>query len=149
MPAMKEIELAVYIEASPDRVFDALADYPRFFRGGQIKYCRVTPAADPPPQGVGAVRNVQNGLIHFVERITAFQRPVRIDYLVTKCTIPLRHEGGQTVLMARGTGTEVRWTSRFVVPIPIVGGAITELFAMELVAELNRLLIQTKRDLES
>ncbi len=146
---MKEIELSVYIEAPPERVFDALADYPNFFQGGQIRYCRLTPALQPPPNGRGSVREVRNGFVRFVEEITAFERPERIDYLVTQCSVPLRHEGGQTTFQPRGTGTEVRWTSRFVVPVPIVGHALAELFAVSLVAELTRLLIQTKHQLEA
>ena len=149
MPPVKEIELSVYIEADPERVFDALADYTQFFRGGSIKYCRVMPSPGSPPNGVGATREIQNGMVRFVEEITAFTRPERIDYLVTKCSVPLRHEGGQTTLVARGTGTEVRWKSRFFVPVPIVGGTLGDLFATLLVSELMRLLMQMKHELEA
>jgi len=149
MTRMQEIELAVYIEAPPERVFDALADYEHFFRGGQIKECRVTPAPTPPPNGVGAVREIQNGGVHFVEEITTFSRPHQLGYLVTKCSVPLRHEGGMATLLPRGGGTEIRWTSKFAVPLPLVGPALTRLFGMALVAELNRFLIQTKHELEA
>jgi len=149
MTRMQEIELCVYIEAVPERVFDALADYEHFFRGGDMRYCRLTPAPSGPPGGVGAVREIQNGHVRFIEEITAFSRPQQIGYLVTKCSVPLRHEGGMTTLLPRAGGTEIRWVSRFTVPLPIIGAPVARLFGMALVAELNRLLIQTKRELES
>lgn len=149
MTAPQEIELCVYIEAPRERVFDALSDYSQFFRGGSVKYCHVTPAPVPPPAGVGALREVQNGGVHFVEEITGYVRPERIDYQVLRCSLPLDHKGGSTRFLERGTGTEVRWTSRFVVPVPLFSKTATKLFGMMLVSELNRMLIQTKHELEA
>ncbi len=146
---MKEIELSVYIHASREAVFDALSDYDHFFGGGQFNTCHVTRAPGSFPNGVGATREIAKGRLHFAEEITHFSRSERIDYRVTRCSLPLRHEGGSTTLTQRGEGTEVRWTSRFRVPLPIVGSSMARLFGMALVSELTGLLMQAKRELEA
>ena len=145
---MPTAEISFYIHQSPERTFAALADHEHFFRGGNIKLCKVVQPGTSERNGLGAVREVHNGGARFLEEVTHFDRPRRFDYLVTKCSLPLRHEGGKIEFTPRGEGTEIHWTSRFTVAIPLLGAAAGELFRLILVAEVTRMLHQTKRELE-
>jgi hypothetical protein len=142
-------EITFYIHATPERVFAALSDHEHFFRGKDIKLSRVVSPGTTETNGLGAIREIHNGGVRFLETITHFDRPRRFDYLITKCSVPLRHEGGRITFTPRGDGTEIHWISDFEVRLPVIGGAAGGLFRLLLVDELTRLLHQAKRELES
>ena len=53
--------------------------------------------------------------------VTGFEPPHRFAYRITKFPLPFRHEAGNVELSSRGNSTDVRWLSRFEVPIPLAG----------------------------
>ena len=59
--------------------------------------------------------------LHFEEEITAYERPHRLEYLITKLNIPFEHRGGRIELEPAGDTTHVVWTSSFRVPTSLVG----------------------------
>lgn len=146
---MHTVDFAFYIHARRDRVFDAVSDHETFFQGPDITYVKVTEPGTDEPRGQGALRVVHNNGARFHERITRFERPSRCDYKVEKCSIPLRHESGEVRFIERGEGTEIRWTSRFSVPVPIGAGLMEKIFGGALALELTRMLTAVKERLEN
>lgn len=61
----------------------------------------------------------------FEEKITTFDPPHRMDYKILRSRPPIEHELGSIRLKETAQGTEVTWTSRFRIRIPLVGRWMT------------------------
>jgi hypothetical protein len=60
--------------------------------------------------------------VQFEERITQFQRPTRLSYLIEKSSpLPFRHEIGEITLKEDGDKTHVVWISRGRITVPLIG----------------------------
>jgi hypothetical protein len=114
-------------------VFEVLADHARYDRFGGIRRAKLVRSGERDRNGLGAVRWVWLGPLRFEEEITAFDPPMRFDYLIREVkTLPFRHEGGSVRLTPVDGGTDAVWTSAFEIPIPIVGGLLDRMFALGL-----------------
>jgi uncharacterized protein YndB with AHSA1/START domain len=141
---MHPIQIKVRFDAPPERVFEAVSDHERFFTGGKIVRCRVIEPGRAEKNGLGCVREVEARSVRYVEEITAFERPKRLDYRIRTCNLPIRHEGSRLDFVPSGQGTEVTWTARFEVPVFLVGPLLTWLWRKALTREFERLLIQAR-----
>ncbi|WP_437676555.1 SRPBCC family protein [Sorangium sp. So ce131] len=147
---MEEVHVNVYIHAPVERVFEAVADHERFLRAGESTRTTVVRPGLTERNGLGALREVRVGKrIRYVEEITAFERPSSFDYRILESSQPLRHHGSRLRFTPRGDGTEVDWTSRFEVPVPLVGSALGSLARRMFVAAFTELLLAEKARLES
>jgi uncharacterized protein YndB with AHSA1/START domain len=111
------------IEAPIEEVFDLLTDhanYDTYFR--IVRRAELLREGRPHPNGVGALRRVVIAPLVFEEEITAFERPVRMDYLIREINAPMEHEGGSMRFESTDTGTRVVWSSTYRVPLRLVGG---------------------------
>lgn len=99
--------------ATPEQVFDLLADAPRWreWAGPSIRESAwVTPTTD----GVGAVRRLGRRPLYTRETISEFQRPHRMSYTVAG--LPVRGYRCTVELAPHDGGTEIRWSGRFTAP---------------------------------
>jgi uncharacterized protein YndB with AHSA1/START domain len=114
------------IAASPERVFNWLADPANFatalastfgYKAGYVQ------GSDP---GVGAVREVTAfGNIWFREEITAYDFPRSYSYRASRAFPPVDHEGGTMTFTPSDDGTHVDWLSTYTHPIR-AGGEVME-----------------------
>ncbi|WP_437734346.1 SRPBCC family protein [Sorangium sp. So ce1335] len=147
---MEEVHVNVYIHAPVDRVFDAVADHEGFLRAGSTTQTRVIRPGLTERNGLGAVREVRVGRrIRYVEEITAFERPSSFEYRILESTPSLRHVGSRLRFTPRGDGTEVDWTSRFEIPLPLVGSFLGPLSRRMFTAAFTELLLAEKARLEA
>lgn len=119
---MAQIVLEKTLNAPIEHVFELLSDHAAYannFRG--VTRSELKREGAPDPNGLGAVRAIATGPIRFEEEITAFDRPVRMDYLIVSVNAPVEHEGGSIRLEPAGEGTHVLWTSTFTATTPVVG----------------------------
>jgi hypothetical protein len=137
---MATIDLDKALTAPIDDVFELLSDHAGYTRFRGFKTAELVREGTGDPNGVGALRALAVWPLRFEEEITAFERPTRMDYLIRKVNIPLRHEGGTIELSPSGAGTRVRWRSTFTVGVPIVGGALAALLAVMIRRGFVRLL---------
>jgi hypothetical protein len=129
----RSIRVERRLDASPDAVFEIIADHARYDRFDGIRRSALVEPGDPAPNGLGAVRQIWLGPLCFEEEITAFEPPRRLDYLIRDVTaLPFRHEGGSIRLSPDGAGTHAVWTSSFEVPVPLFGSAIDRVFSLRL-----------------
>jgi uncharacterized protein YndB with AHSA1/START domain len=130
----RSIRVTKRINASPQAVFDVLADHAHYDRFDGIRRSVLAEPGNPTPNGLGAVRWVWLGPFRFEEEMTFFEPPVRLDYLIRDVrNLPFRHEGGSIRLSPAAAGeTDAVWTSSFEIPIPVVGAAIDWIFAQQL-----------------
>ncbi|WP_437967833.1 SRPBCC family protein [Sorangium sp. So ce260] len=147
---MEEVHVNVYIHAPAERVFDAVADHEVFLRSGDDTHTKVIRPGLTERNGLGALREVRAGKrIRYVEEITAFERPSSFDYQILESTQPLRHHGSRLRFTPRGDGTEVDWTSRFEIPVPLVGHLLGALARRIFTAVFTELLLAEKARLEA
>ncbi len=129
---MQTIVVKRTIKAPIEKVFDLLSDHANYKDFPGVKDSELVKKGKPHKNGVGAVREIDAGTAWFREEITAYERPVRMDYLITKSRPPMQHEGGSVRLEATAEGTEVTWSSTLRIRIPLVGGLVTRLVAPQL-----------------
>jgi uncharacterized protein YndB with AHSA1/START domain len=120
---MVQVHVERTIAASPERVFDWLADpanltaAPLFLKAGWAK------GSSGP--GVGALREVTGVGMRFREEITAYDAPRSYSYLVVRSFPASKHEGGTLTLTPSGDSTRVDWVSTYTVPVR-GGGKVME-----------------------
>jgi uncharacterized protein YndB with AHSA1/START domain len=110
---MYEIRVSRTLQAPAEHVFELISDHENYKRFRGATSSRLITEGREERNGLGAVRRIALGPIHFIEEITAFERPGRMDYLIREVNLPMRHEGGSILLTPRGERTDVLWTSRF------------------------------------
>jgi uncharacterized protein YndB with AHSA1/START domain len=142
---MAEIRVERTLEAPIDRVFDVLADHEGYKRFRAIGDAKLVREGESERNGLGAIRELAAGPIRFTEEITAFERPIRLDYLIREVNLPLDHDGGSIRFEAVDDGTAVLWTSTFTTPVPVVGGALGGLMAAALKRGFIRMLEDAER----
>jgi Polyketide cyclase / dehydrase and lipid transport len=123
------IDLDKTLAAPPGDVFELLSDHAGYVRFRGITKAKLVREGTEERNGVGALRALAVGPIRFEEEITAFDRPLRMDYVIRKVNAPLEHEGGSIELSPAGSGTRVLWRSTFTFRTPIVGGLLGAIFA--------------------
>jgi uncharacterized protein YndB with AHSA1/START domain len=142
---MRTVTVTRSIDAPPEGVFDLLADHARYGRFRGIRRAELLRDGEPPPNGVGALRRVIVGPLRFDEEVTAFERPLRLDYLIFEINAPFEHEGGTIRLTKENGGTRAEWSTTFGVPTPLVGGVQERLWALALRRGLGRVLEDVER----
>ena len=119
---MRTVHVTRIIPAPPESVFDLLADHANYDRFRPIGGSDLLRQGHPPPNGVGALRRIKVRPLSFDEEITAYERPVRLDYLIVKLNVPFEHHGGSIRLSRDGDATQVDWRSSYTVPTRHIGG---------------------------
>ena len=120
---MVELHVERTIAASPERVFDWLADPASLRAAPLVLKAGWTKGSSGP--GAGAVREVIGVGTWFREEITAYDRPRSYSYLIVRSLPPLNHEGGTLTFTPSGEGTHVDWLSNYTHPAH-AGGRLTE-----------------------
>ena len=119
---MVKLHVERTIAASPERVFDWLADpanltvAPLALRAGFAK------GSSGP--GVGALREVTGLGMWFREEITAYDAPRSYSYRIVRSFPAFDHEGGTLTCSPSGDGTHVDWVSTYTHPARAGGKAM-------------------------
>ncbi len=129
---MRTIHVTRTIPATPEAVFDVLADHAGYARFPGVRKATLVRHGSLEPNGVGALRAMDLGVAWFEEEITGFERPTRLDYRIVRSRPPVDHEGGSLTLTPVPGGVEVSWTSTFHVRVPLVGSLVTRLAAWQM-----------------
>ncbi|MBV9352918.1 MAG: SRPBCC family protein [Mycobacterium sp.] len=120
---MVELQVERTIAASPERVFDWLADPAALTAAPAVFKARWAKGSSGP--GVGAVRQVIGLGTWFREEITAYDRPHAYSYLILHSVPPFKHEGATLTFNPTGDGTHVEWVTRYTHPA-YAGGKLFE-----------------------
>jgi uncharacterized protein YndB with AHSA1/START domain len=141
---MRTITVKHIIKAPPEKVFDLLADHANYKQFPGISNSRLLQPGKRDKNGIGAVRQIDVGRARFVELITRYKRPTRLDYRIVKSFPPVKHQGGSITLETVAEGTAVTWSSTIQLKLPVVGGLLTPL----LTAQLSKGFLHTLKAVE-
>ena len=120
---MVEVHVERTIAASPERVFDWLADpanltaSPLVLKAGWAK--------GSPGPGAGALREVTGFGTWLREEITAYDAPRSDSYRIVRSFPAVDDAGGTLTLTPSGDGTHVEWVTTHTVPAR-AGGKVME-----------------------
>jgi uncharacterized protein YndB with AHSA1/START domain len=146
---METVHMNEFIAASPARVWAVLTDYEGYARIPKVKRARVLERGTEHPAGVGAVREISVLGSTFVEQITRFEPERHLSYQIIRSRpLPLQHHGADVVLTARDGGTEIDWTTRLSLRIPLVGGLLAKPLRAIVQRQFTKMLRWIKADLE-
>jgi len=120
---MVQLHVERTIAASPERVFDWLADPANLTASPLILKAGWAKGSSGP--GAGAVREVTGVGVWIREEITAYDRPRSYSYLIVRSFPPFNHEGATLTFTASGDGTHVDWLSNYTHPAR-AGGKLME-----------------------
>jgi uncharacterized protein YndB with AHSA1/START domain len=128
---MVELHVERTIAASPEQVFDWLADPGSLAAAPLVLNVRWAQGVSGP--AVGALREVRGVGTWFREEITAFDRPRSYSYLIVRSFPPFNHEGGTLTFTPSADGTHVDWRSNYTHPA-YAGGKVLEAVTRRLLA---------------
>ncbi len=144
---MPTIRVHSTFACTPERAFEALTDHAGFDRmhGLDVKIIERGPGH---PNGVGTVRSMGGGGVHFEEEITVFEPPRAYEYRIRKGTIPVTHNGGRVEVVQDGAVCNVSWTTDITLPIPVIGNVLAYVLLPGIKISLKQLLAFSKTQAE-
>ena len=120
---MFRIKVERIVKKPIDKVFDAISDHASYGLFKAVGVAKLVTEGEEERNGVGALRTVQTGVFKVWERITAFERPIHMQYQIEKSRpIKMQHYKGVIDLKDLGDGTtQVTWVSEGRLVMPLVG----------------------------
>lgn len=120
---MFKIKVERIVRKPINEVFEALSDHASYGLFKSVGVAKLVTEGDEERNGVGALRTVQTGAFKVWERITAFERPIHMQYQIEKARpINMEHYKGIIDLKDLGDGsTHVTWISEGRLVVPLVG----------------------------
>lgn len=120
--SVQHVRVRVHIDVPIESAFDAVSDHERFLSSDDGMRTKLLREGIHERDGLGCLREIRLGRrAHYVEEITAWERPSFFEYTIRETSIPLRHEGSRITFTGASGGTDVEWTSRFEITVPIIG----------------------------
>lgn len=112
------------ISAPAEAVWELLADVTGWADWGPFDSAELESPGDQVAEGVGAVRRFRRGRYTTRERVTVFDPPHRLSYVLLS-GIPIRDYAADVTLTSFGSSTTaIRWESHFRAKIPGTGRSI-------------------------
>ena len=120
---MFRIKVERIVKKPIDKVFDAISDHASYGLFKAVGVAKLVTEGEEERNGVGALRTVQTGVFKVWERITAFERPIHMQYQIEKSRpIKMQHYKGVIDLKDLGDGTtQVTWVSEGRLVMPLLG----------------------------
>lgn len=123
---MVRLHVTRTIGASPERVFDWLADPVNLAAGPLILRAGYVNGATPGP---GAVREAIAVGMWLREEITLYDAPRSYSYKIVRAVPAFGHEGGTVICTPSEHGTHVDWLTTYTHPIHAGGRALETITA--------------------
>ena len=124
MSAKRSFAVEAHSDASPETVFEVLADIPRWheWAGPMIRQSTRDRDGSPDPNGVGAVRRLGSRPYFSREEIVELSPPHRLVYTLLS-GMPVRDYRSEVDLRPGpdGRGTTISWRSTFHPKVPGTG----------------------------
>jgi len=146
---LETIDIGIRIRAPIERAWELLSDQEGYTFAGQVSEAKLLAKGKEEKDGLGAVLRIRAMGAKIVWKVVTFDPPNRFEYRITKFPIPFHHDIGTVELTSHGDCTDVRWQSRFEVPIPLVGHILGLIICRVFGKVHESTLLQAKAILES
>ncbi|HEY2405344.1 MAG TPA: SRPBCC family protein [Polyangiaceae bacterium] len=146
---MATISTTEFFPAAPQRVWEFMTDAVLLQRLGACDSLRGLNAAPGELFGEGAVREVRLGALRFVERIKKAEVGRCLEVEVLEAAGPINQEYERVDLRPRDHGSEVTWTIRFTLKIPIFREYLSRLVAVFAKFHFRRFVRKFKAHIEA
>jgi hypothetical protein len=111
--AEQRIEEEARSAAPPEAVWALVADITTWQRWGDWSQTTLErPASDESPEGLGAIRSLRRGRVNSREEVVTWEPNRRYGYRLL-AGLPVRDYRAEVSLEPDGSGTRIRWSSRF------------------------------------
>lgn len=120
---MFKIKVERIVKAPIDKVFEAISDHGNYAAFPMIDKSELLEEGAEENNGLGAFRSVKMGSFQVWERITAFERPVHMQYKIERAK-PLKMNHYKGIIDFEDLGddtTKVTWVSEGAMAIPLLG----------------------------
>jgi len=125
---MFHIHVERTIEKGIDVVFEALSDHGAYDRFSGVDKSILVEPGHQEKNGEGALRIIGAGPLELHERITDFERPVKMHYRIEKSSpFAIDHRRGEITLQRAGKETRVIWISTGHIKLPLAGHLLDKL----------------------
>jgi uncharacterized protein YndB with AHSA1/START domain len=125
---MFHIHVERTIEKDINTVFEALSDHAAYDQFPGVNKSVLVDHGHAEKNGKGALRVIGAGRLELHERITEFERPLKMHYLIEKSQpFPLDHRRGEITLQSVGNHTRVIWISTGHITLPLIGHVLDRL----------------------
>ena len=122
-------------------VFEALSDHGAYDQFPGVDKSVLVEQGHSEKNGKGALRIIGAGALELHERITEFERPYRMHYLIEKSRpFALDHRRGEITLQKAGEQTRVIWISSGHIKVPLAGHVLDRLAQKQFTKAFNSLL---------
>jgi uncharacterized protein YndB with AHSA1/START domain len=131
--------------ATPEMVFDVLADGSRWQEWAGPAVPRSSWADGSPAGGLGSVRRLGLGLLSSREEIVEYDRPHRLAYVLRSGQALHHYRATVDLHEAPEGGTRIVWSGTVESPIPGATGALTAFFRTLVTGFASRLARRAER----
>jgi|TARA_R110001583_G_scaffold78183_3_gene212177 uncharacterized protein YndB with AHSA1/START domain len=120
---MFKIKVERIVKSPIDNVFEAISDHASYALFKSVGAAKLLNEGDTERNGTGALRTVETGAFKVWERITAFERPIHMQYKIERSKpFKIDHYKGIIDLKDLGDGTtQVTWISEGKIAVPLIG----------------------------
>lgn len=129
---MQHVEVQQLIPAPIERVWARYTDHVSWSAWAGMGTVRLARQGVPPPNGVGALREITSFGVTLIEEVLSFEPPRRMTYRIVRGGLPIADHQGEVQFEARDGGTLITWRCQFTSRLPGLGGFfrwfITRLF---------------------
>lgn len=131
-----------------DYLFEAISEHGAYTRFKAVRYAAVVEPGNTEHNGLGALREIHVGPLQFMERITVFERPNRMDYHIEASKpVSMQHDVGSIMLTSLSNSqTQVIRQSQGHIKIPLLGWLIDKKFTIDGSKGFTSILKQIERE---
>lgn len=119
---VQHVEVQQLIAAPIDRVWARYTDHVSWTEWTGMGTVRLVRPGVPPPNGVGALREISSAGVKVVEEVLSFDAPHRMTYRIVRGGLPITDHLGDVQFAEREGGTLVTWHCQFTSRVPGLGG---------------------------
>lgn len=143
---MFKIKVERILDKPIDEVFNAISDHASYSRFPGIHESKLLIEGVNDANGEGALRKIRANPFTFIERITHFDRPHRIRYIIEKSSpLAMRHQVGDICLFSENNKTRVIWISEGYLKLPIFGPSMDKIAQRQATHTFNAILRHIER----
>ena len=144
---MFNIKVERIVKAPIDHVFEAISDHASYAKFPSVGKAKLIHEGNDELNGAGALRTVETGKFKVWERITAFERPVHMQYHIEQSQpLKINHTKGIIDLKDLGDNTtQVTWVSQGNIKLPLVGRLLDKLMKKQGTAVFHSMLKSIER----